>query len=121
MARSLVALVADSCDPSLPGCHPHPLQEFWPLLVFALLAFVVAVGSVVVIAVFVVRRRRRRTPEGPVDITLLPGGSLQCRWNGRHRAGSAVYVPQHEGYRKLMDAVAGIQPGETRQLDRFPA
>jgi hypothetical protein len=120
VARALAALVTDSCDPKYPSCRPHALGEYWPLLVFALVALAVGVTSVVVIAVFVVRRRRRHRPEGPVDVTLQPDGSLLCRWNGRHGLESAVYVPQHESYPKLMDAVAGIQPGETRRIERLP-
>jgi hypothetical protein len=120
VTRALLALVADSCDPKIAGCHPHSVQEYWPLLVVALVALAAGVASVVVVAVFVARRRRRLPDDGPVDVTLQPDGSLTCRWSGGHGPGSAVFVPQHESYRKVLDAVGGIHPGETRRIDRLP-
>lgn len=57
---TLDSFLADSCDPTLPGCHPHPVQEYWPLLVAVGLVLVLAVAFVTLVVVLVVRHRRRQ-------------------------------------------------------------
>lgn len=78
-------LVADSCDPRLPGCHPGSSGTGAFVGIVVLIAAALIVAGLILLIVFLVRRRGRArravaTPGFAAGWYPDPSGQPQWRW-----------------------------------------